>query len=435
MTNKVLTIIGHEYSSKVKSRGFLIATFLAPIGIVALYGLIIYLSISFDTTEKKLFFIDNGQPMMENIIEQDPNLYELTNREVDDLKSDVQEGKIDGYVTIPADIVENGEFSVYTAGGGGTGYISKLKTDVGDVVEQLRIDEAGIDQSILAEIYAPVRLSTNKINEDGKEEKDATEIKSFIGIAFGFIMYMLIFIYGSFVSRGVLEEKSNRIIEIIASSAKPIDILLGKVIGIGALALTQIFMWLIVIGAMLAIIGGAGLTPDADDLQKTMDSQPMVAAPQAESLPLEMIDSVTSSIDATVIVSFIFFFIIGFLIYSAIFAALGAAVDNEQDMGQLQLPFTLPIILCIGMISPVTQNPDGLHSIIFTMFPLTSPILMPARIAATNVPLWEVIVSGALAILGFLAILWVAGKIYRIGMLSTGKKPSFKDLWKWIRTA
>lgn len=434
MTNKVWTIIAHEYTSKIKSKGFLIATFLAPLGIVAVYGLLIYLTMSFDQTEKQLYFIDEGQPYLSEILERDPELYAKTTKDIEELKAQVQTGEIDGYVSLPEDLVENGVFSVYTAGGGGTGFISKLKSDVGDVIEQIRIEEAGIDQALLDEIYAPVSLDTNKINEQGEEEDDATEAKSYIGLFFGFVMYFLIFIYGSFVSRGVLEEKANRIVEIIASSAKPIDILLGKIIGIGSLGITQVLMWLGVITITLTFLAGMFEAPDSETIQKTIENQSMGQA-SAEPVPAEMIDSIIGSIDGTVVFGFFFFFIIGFFIYSAIFAALGAAVDNEQDMQQLQLPFTLPVFISLGLVFPVTQNPDGIHSVILTQFPLTSPILMPARMAATNVPLLEVLSSAVLAILGFLGILWVAAKIYRIGMLSTGKKPSFKDLWKWLRTA
>jgi len=434
MTKKILTIISHEFTSKIKSKGFLIATFVAPIAIIGLYGLLIYLSLSFDQSEKKLLFVDSGKEYISQMVAQDPELYALTTESIDKLKEQVNHGTIDGYVSIPEDIIENGEFSVYTSGGGGTGFISKLKDDVGDVVEGIRIKKAGIDQTILDGIFKPVSLKTNMIDEQGNEQRDETEAKSFIGIVFGFLMYMLIFIYGGFVSRGVVEEKSNRIVEIIASSAKPIDILMGKIVGIGALGITQILMWLVLISVMFAVIAGAGIGPDVDSVQQTINNQPGLDA-GSNSIQEELVGKILGAIDLATIVGFIFFFIAGYFIYSAMFAALGAAVDNEQDVQQLQLPLTVPIFISLGMITPVSQNPDGLHSIIFTMFPLTSPILMPARMAATNVPLIEVIASAILLVLGFLGILWVSAKIYRIGILSTGKRPSFKELWKWIRTA
>jgi ABC-2 type transport system permease protein len=185
---------------------------------------------------------------------------------------------------------------------------------------------------------------------------------------------------------------------------------------------------------MLTLLANMIEPPDPEVLQQTIENQSMGQA-NTESVPAELLESIFGAIDGGVIFSFFFFFIVGFFIYSAIFAALGAAVDNEQDMQQLQIPFTLPVFISLGLVFPVTQNPDGLHSIFLTLFPLTSPILMPARMAATNVPTLEIVASAIFAILGFLVILWLAAKIYRIGMLSTGKKPSFKDLWKWIRTA
>ncbi|GAB5465149.1 MAG: ABC transporter permease [Candidatus Kapaibacteriales bacterium] len=437
MANKVFTIMTHEYLSKIKSKGFLIVTFLAPLGIILFYGAIIYLSTSFDETEKQLYFVDNGSQIIEDIVSQDENLYELTELNIDELKDMVISGESDGYVTIDDNLVETGKVAVFTSGGGGIGYIKKLRSDVEDVVKGYRIENAGIDEAVLLEIDRPIKVSTNKLDETGKTATDATEAKSIFGMIFGFIMYFLIFIYGSFVSRGVIEEKSNRIIEIIASSARPKEILLGKILGIGAMGLTQIIIWLVIISSLLGLIGTLGVFPDADTLAQASASQPGMSGTESTvdaGMAQDIMNAITNSIGLDMIIGFIFFFIGGYFTYSALYAALGAAVDNEQDAQQLQLPISLPIFISLGLITPVSSNPDGVHSIIFSLFPLTSPILMPARMAATNVPVIELIASALLLILGFFGILWVSAKIYRIGMLSTGKKPSFKDIIKWIRT-
>lgn len=426
--NKIKTIISHEYISKVKTKGFLIGTVLAPLGIVALIGIIVYVSTMFGDTSKKLAIIDNEGSLAQELISADTSLYYHTSKTEAELKKELQSESIDGYVVIPADILESGKALVFTSGGGGLGFISSLEDNLTSIVRVKRLEKIGTDPSVIDLMKQEITLVTNKVTETGKVEKDDTRAMAFIGYGLGFAMYFLVFIYGSFVSRGVIEEKSNRIVEVLASSARPFEIMMGKVVGIGLMGLTQIIFW-IVLGVGLLYIIGPMLFGNPDNLKAMTDmaqTQGSAMASQAQGFSLP-------SINIALVFGFIFYFLLGYFTYASFFAGVGAAVDNEQDAAQLQLPVTIPIILSIMVTPQVMSNPDSVLSIVLSIFPLTSPIIMIVRLAATNVPILQVLASVIVLIGFFIFAVWVSAKIYRVGILMTGKKPKFSDLIKWIK--
>ena len=428
--SKIKTIIAHEYISKVKTKGFLIGTILGPLGIVALLGIIVYISMSFGDTSKKLAIVDNEGSIYTELVKKDSALYYKSSKGVDALKKELQDENIDGYVIIPEDILEKGKVSVYTGGGGGLGLISSLEDNLTSIVRVKRLERLGTDASVIDLIRQEVTVETNKITETGEIEEDDTKAMAYVGYGLGFAMYFLVFIYGSFVSRGVIEEKSNRIIEVLASSARPFEIMMGKVIGIGLVGLTQIIFWLLLGFGLLTILGPL-IFGDPESLKTMTDMAQaqgggMASQTQGMSIP---------GVDFTLILGFLFYFILGYFTYATFFAAVGAAVDNEQDAAQLQLPITLPIILAIMITPQIMNNPDSTLAVAMSIIPLTSPLIMIVRIAATNVPIIEIAASIAALIGFFFFAVWVSAKIYRIGILMTGKKPKFSDLIKWIRTA
>lgn len=428
--NKIKTIIAHEYISKVKTKGFLIGTILGPLGLVALIGIVVYISMNFGDSTKKLAIVDNEGSIYTELIAKDTSLYYKADKSVDALKKELQEENIDGYVIIPSEILESGEASVYTTGGGGLGLISSLEDDLTSIVRVKRLERAGTDPSVIDLIKQKVSVATNKITESGETEQDDTKAMAYVGYGLGFAMYFLVFIYGSFVSRGVIEEKSNRIIEVLASSAKPFEIMMGKVIGIGLVGLTQIIFWLLLGFGLLTVLGPL-IFGDPESIKAVSDMAQaqgggMASQTQGLSIP---------GVDFTLILGFLFYFIMGYFTYATFFAGVGAAVDNEQDAAQLQLPITLPIILAIMITPQIMNNPDSTLAVVLSIVPLTSPLIMIVRIAATNVPIIEIIAS-VVALVGFFFVaIWISAKIYRIGILMTGKKPKFSDLLKWIRTS
>lgn len=432
-TSKIFTMIQHEYITRVKSKGFIIGTLLGPIFIVALIaipGIVAYFSV--DSTEKKIAIVDNTEFNIGNqIVNSDTTKYFLSNENEALLKDKVLDGSLDGYLVVDSNVVSKGLANVYTSGGGGIGFITSLERNVGDIIKIKQLKDAGANEQVLKLVDTRFTVNTIKLTEQG-EQKDFTEIYAGIGYILGFAIYILMLMYGSLVSRGVIEEKANRIIEVIASSAKPFEIMMGKVIGIGLVGLTQVLVWV--------LIAFAGIVVSTQIFGASVSAEQMMAMQQNPAMgqmqPMANIGGFEiPTISPWLIVAFIYYFLIGYFIYATLFAAIGSAVDQESDAAQLQTPVTLPIIIPLLMIFNIMSNPDGTLAIVLSLIPFFSPILMIVRIAATDVPLWQIAASVVLTLGTFFACLNIAAKIYRVGILMYGKKPTFKDLFKWIKLA
>ncbi len=297
---------------------------------------------------------------------------------------------------------------------------------------------------ILRSIKTSIDINTLKIGEDGQESKSYTEINMALGMFSGILIYFFIFMFGAQVMRGVIEEKTSRIVEVIISSVKPFQLMMGKIIGVGMVGLTQFLLWVVLTFGIVTIVIS---TISPKDINKTATEQMLkrneaispVAADALlaqESKPQEGANKVIEAIQSVdfpvMIGSFLFFFLVGYLMYAALFAAIGGAVDSESDTQQFMLPITIPLILSIIMAQVIIQDPDGAVAFWFSIIPLTSPVVMMIRIPF-GVPYFQVILSMVLLLLGFLGATWLAAKIYRTGILMYGKKVSYKELWKWIR--
>lgn len=431
--SKIWTIIKHEYLSKITSRGFIIGTIAAPLGIILIYGIIIVVTImTQNETVMKLAILDKTNEIGIELIRRDSTKFYLTDKNLQELKEEVLEEKIDGFILIPKEFLSSGEIQVFTRGGGGLGYINLIENNSEDILIKKKLNQIGANQDLINLIDKGVKVQTKKVTEEGAKD-DYSEIFAILGYIMGFVIYGLMFTYGAFVMRGVIEEKANRIVEVLASSVKPFEIMFGKVVGIGAVGLTQVLFWLILIILLFTISGS--IVSNFVSPNDIVNSAGMV-----QSNPMNtnnnFLNLLTNfSISPWIIVAFIFYFLAGYFIYSTLFAAVGSAVDQEQDAAQLQLPVTLPIIIPILFITNVMSDPNGTLSTILSLIPFFSPILMIARIAAAEVPLWQIGLSIFLLVITFFACLWIAAKIYRIGILMYGKKPTFKDLIKWFRSA
>jgi len=454
-SSKIWTIVTHEYFSKVKSKGFIIGTFLGPLFFIILIGIVVIINIiSVDDTSKKLAIVDKNDLVASELIKLDTAKYFKIDKSQTELNNLVIKGKIDGYVIINDDIINKSEATIYSKGGGGSGLVTSLENNLEEIIRKQRLLNSGITQDIITFIDRPTIVNTQKVTEKGIE-KDYTEAFAFIGYLLGFAIYILIFIYGSFVSRAVIEEKANRIVEIIISSVKPFDLMFGKVLGIAFVALTQITTWIVLFVAFSTIAGivatniiGDNFTENLKDKKSTQQLQSNIQKmnmtkeltpkkdleeSEAQQVKIAKMLQNIPTISPMLLVGFVFYFLAGYFIYSTLFAAVGSAVDQESDAGQLQLPVSMPVIIPILVIPQVMSNPDSTFSTIMSLIPFFTPILMTVRIAATTVPIWQILLSVVLCVLTFLGALWVSAKIYRIGILMTGKKPSFKDLYKWIK--
>jgi ABC-2 type transport system permease protein len=333
---------------------------------------------------------------------------------------------------------------------------SYIKNVMGKRVEELKLeakikdlklsDDAKLTtDDILRSIKASVDISTIKIGDEGKEEKSYPEVSMILGMFSGILIYFFIFLFGSQVMRGVIEEKTNRIIEVIISSVKPFQLMMGKITGIGLVGLTQFLLWVILTATIVTIATSSfssKIKPSAATEQlmqsqtKGMTAMQLTNAADSTKVTGEQSNEVINAIESidfpVMIGMFLFFFLFGYLLYAALFAAVGSAVDSEADTQQFMLPLTVPLILSIVMAQYVIQEPQGPLAFWFSIIPLTSPVIMMIRIPF-GVPYPQIILSMTLLVGGFLGATWLAAKIYRTGILMYGKKVSYRELWKWLR--
>lgn len=429
-SSKIFTIIQHEYITKVKSKGFIIGTILGPLAIVFLIGAVVVVTmLSVDTGIKKIAVLDKFGKFGSKMVASDTARYFLTNLKEAELKEQVRNEEIDGFLIIPENIMETNTASVYTRGGGGIGFVEAIESSVEHFARIERLKNAGLNTDVIDIVEKGISIETEKVTEQGVQ-KDHTEAFAVLGYVLGFAIYMFMFIYGSFVSRGVIEEKANRIIEVIASSAKPFQIMMGKVVGIGLVGLTQVLFWILLM--FVIVFAGQPLLTSLIS-EPTLVTKGMMTPEQMEIQ--QQFGMAKDFLSSGILIGFLFYFLSGYFVYSTIFAAIGSAVDQEQDAQQLMTPISMLIVIPMLFISVVMTNPDSTVSVILSLVPFFTPILMIVRVAATQVPFWQVSLSVVLMIATFFGCIWVASRIYRVGILMYGKKPSIKDLIKWIRLA
>ena len=310
--------------------------------------------------------------------------------------------------------------------------------------ELMKLAHAGIDPEVLKATETKISITAIRLLRDGHEQTDYPEVSMGLGIFGGILIYFFVFLFGAQVMRGVMEEKSNRIVEIIVSSVKPFQLMMGKIVGIAMVGLTQFLIWIFLTFAIVGTVSAAmpdlfRFTPQENIYISSSQSlnpaelQQQMQQVQKQNTPAGQIMEALQAINYEVmILSFIFYFLGGYLLYAALFAAIGSAVDNEADTQQFMLPITIPMIFSIVMAQMVMNNPSGPVAFWLSIIPFTSPIIMMVRIPF-GVPYFDLWLSVILLILGFVGTTWIAAKIYRTGILMYGKKVSYKDLYKWIR--
>jgi ABC-2 type transport system permease protein len=433
--NKIWTIIKHEYFLKVKSRGFIIGTILAPLGIIAFMGIIAaitYFSVTNENKDVKVLINDKTNKVATNIIKTDTTKYFLSSDNFDILKSKVLHNDVQAAVFLDTDAISTGNARIFVNEQSGLNFLDKLRNSITNEIRNVRLLESGINQEILNQIYSDANIQTDKITDEGTV-KDDTEIKTIISYIMGFAIYFMMILYGTQVMQGVIEEKQNRIVEVLASSASPFEIMFGKVVGVGAVGLTQVLIWIVLIIGMMFFAGNIFTSPEQmNDMMDTMQSVGMRS--DANTGMVSILQNIgIPSITVWHILGFIFYFLSGYFIFATLFAAVGSTVDQMQDANSMATPLTLIIIVPMAMISPTVLNPESIYIAIFSLFPFFAPILMVARIMSINIPIWQVLLSIFLQFGTFLLCLKIAGKIYRSGMLRYGKKASFKEVFNWLK--
>lgn len=427
---KTLIIIKREFLTRVKKRSFILLTILVPLLLVTLMGGIGYLSTT--TLSSKNIAIYNENPAFEGTFESTKNLeFTLLDSppETEEINTLLHDGVYNGYLHIrDFDVDREVELQMLTYGELGLEFEQRIQSTINEAVRSYKMEEAGIDMSQLKEIEKrTVRLTT--IDTEGKSS--SSEIALMIGYVSGFMLYFFMLFYGMNVMTSVMEEKTNRIAEIIVSSVTPFQLMLGKIVGVALVGLTQFLIWGVLMGIILLVTGmtGAVLDPNMSGAMMNASSQDMALDP-------EMIDGIVAMVSQinwfSILGWFLFYFLGGYFLYAALYAAVGSLVNESAQEGQqYSIPITLPIIFAMVVMSSTLQDPHNNLAVFGSIFPLTSPIVMMARIPY-GVPGWQLLASAVSLVVGFILATWMAAKIYRTGILMYGKKISFKEVGKWI---
>jgi len=436
--HKILLVARREFLSRVQKKTFLLTTILLPLIIFGFYAMIIYFSVK-TGSNTKIAVADEANIFNKKLDSKDEISFEFVQGETAaTLKAKLEDKKFDGFVYIPADtkLLISNHLQVTTSKTLGILTRGKIEDILNKRLEEQKLLSLNITSQQLDSARKAVDISFPTLKGDGDSDNKQT-VSMIVGYASGFLIYIILFIYGTMVMRGVMEEKMNRIAEVIVSSVKPFQLMMGKITGIGAVGLIQFLIWIIlVIGLqfLLPLIFPGLLDQVHNQPIQPAGMQAAAAIKQASDNPGFM--QGLSQVNFPVIIScFIFYFLGGYLLYSSLFAAVGSAVNEDpQDAQSLLLPITMPIIFAIVIMTKAVNDPSSGLAVFGSLFPLTSPIVMMARIAhgvPDVVPYWQLFTSFALLIGGFLGTTWLAGKIYRTGILMYGKKPTWKELLKW----
>ena len=431
--NKIALIARREFLTRVQKKTFLLTTILLPLLFFGFYALMIYFSVS--TDEVYNIAVADEANIFKGKIEGDENVTFTFVKDQSSalLKQQVEKGKYDGYAFIPrgTKILDQVSIPVVTKKSVGLMSRGKIEDKLNNALEQQRLLELNISKSQLdsAKKEGDINFSTIEGKNDSGEEAG---ISYAIGYISGFLIYIVLFIYGAMVMRGVMEEKVSRIAEVIVSSVRPFQLMMGKIFGIGAVGLVQFIIWIILMISLNFLL--PVLIPGLADKMHSSNMQngSMQAAETLKNSGLIHSPGINFPL---IIGCFIFYFIGGYLLYSSLFACVGSAVNEDpQDAQSLMLPITMPIIFGIVIMTKAVNEPASGLAVFGSLFPLFSPIVMMARIShgvGDVVPVWQLILSMALLVLGFIATTWFAAKVYRTGILMYGKKPTWKEMWKW----
>ncbi|KYG84570.1 hypothetical protein AWW67_05535 [Roseivirga seohaensis] len=430
---QIFLVLKREYSTRVKKKSFLLATILIPLIFPAVIFGIVYLGTSDGDSSKEVYVLDESGYFQDSFSNAGYTYTYLTSN-LEDAKAKLQEDDVYGLIHIPeidlddASKTRYSDFSFYSETNPGNQAMKNFESEIKRELEAVKLDRSGLDPAVINSLKVSVSLNSFNLSESGEAKESNTNLSSAVGYVFGFLIYMFIFIYGSQIMQSVLDEKTSRIVEVIVSSVRPFQLMMGKVLGVGAVGVTQLLIWIVLMFTLFSVgitaLGGgmetmAGQMPAEVDMTQ---NQEIAANIQG------MLDTIPV---AQIVVSFLFYFLGAYFLYGALYAAIGSAVDSIQDAQQFMLPIMLPIIVGIVSLTFVLQDPHSPMAVTLSMIPFTSPIVMMARLPF-GVPTWQLLLSMVLLVLGFIGTIWMAGRIYRVGILMYGAKVNWKTIAKWF---
>ena len=438
--SKISLIIKREYSTRVMKKSFIILTFLTPILFAVMIAVPLWLSSIKDSTKKHIVVIDKTHSYSQVFKNNETYVFDFVDKPVEEIKKENADKKDDEFtalLVITDDLSKNPKaIALYSEKQVNLELKSYISGKLNKQVEQQKLEAYNIPnlKDMVEKSHTDIDIPTIKWGDNGQEKEGSAELALVIGMISAFVIYMFIIIYGAQVMAGVIQEKTSRIVEVIISSVKPFELMMGKIIGIALVGLTQFFMWVILTGSILFI--GSRFIGSGADLASMQQANHMgIQSMTATQSPGEMqqLFAMLHGFDfMQIIVLFVLYFLGGYLLYASLFAAVGSAVDSETDTQQFSLPLTLPIIFAIYAAIYSAQNPDGPLAFWCSIIPFTSPIVMMVRLPF-DVPAWQIILSLSILVLSFIGTTWMAGKIYRTGILMYGKKTTWKEMWKWMK--
>lgn len=437
---KIGIIAAREFNERVKKKSFIITTILMPLFFVALMFVpALMMNIKSDEA-KEVIVVDQSGLIGDRLVSDGQLTFSPSDKSFEELRDEAHE--VFGILVVGSDIATNPSNLQLFAYESSTINIEQAITDqVRTIVESEKLKEYNIEDidAILEAIKTPVSIQVKQLDESGDAKESSSILNIALAYIFGFLIYMFVFLYGNMVMQGVIEEKSTKVMEVMVSSVKPFQLMMGKILGIASVAVTQFAIWVVFIlvvgGAAMSLLGVDEMMAAASSAS-AMDPAAMMGAAGVPSLDDETLSIIRTVTDPgyllRILGGFLIYFVGGYLLYAAMFAAVGSAVDNEKDTNNLQMPITIPLILGIFVMMSAMQEPHGPLAFWFSMIPFTSPIVMMVRLPY-GVPGWELALSVGLLVATFVGMVWLAGKIYRVGVFMYGKKPTLRELLRWAR--
>jgi ABC-2 type transport system permease protein len=435
--NKILIIIRREYITRVRNKTFLLSTFLFPIVIILFIVGSTFLAIKSRNKEKIAIINDPG--FLQKNLKSDSS-FVIFNFPMDVNSANYSEKGYSGLLRVNADTARQ-KYVIESKKTLSIESMEFIERQINKAIEYDMLQQRSIDKQVLDSISAASKIAAKVENKLDTGEKANAGLAYGIGFGSGILIYITMFIFGAMVMRGVMEEKTNRIAEVMVSSVKPFQLMMGKIIGIAAVGLTQLLLWIIFIVILLSIIPLFVPAETVDQFQQMQQAQQQMPGGGNNSMAIQLLQAKATFIGEVnwplIIACFLFYFLGGYLFYAALFAAVGSVINEDpQEAQSLMLPITMPIIFAFIILSTSISNPDSPTAFWGSIIPFTSPIVMMGRIAngvPEAVPWWQLFLSMALLIGGFVFTTWFAGKIYRTGILLYGKKASWKEMIRWIR--
>lgn len=445
MKNNISLIIAREYITRVRKKSFIIITILMPVLLAAVIVLPVLLVMQSEKGQHaNVLVVDDTEMFINSFESTDNTTFSYSSGDIESLKKDAFDNEKYDCVFHILDNSQGLKSNLFYRKDLPSGLQSNLESQMDEIFfDRMLQDSFNIQPERFEKLQELTKadITTIQVDDEGKERENIAEMNEVIGMMCGFFIYFIIIIFASQVLRGVLEEKSNRIVEVLISSVKPIQLLTGKIVGIALVGITQFLIWVVLsVGIVSAVgfvapdlLGGSEATEIVAGSESIAEASSTTDIAEGLSIFQQINDYFPISF-TEIILCFFFFFVVGYLIYATLYAATGSVVDSESDSQQYTMPVTIPLILSIILIPSISTNPNGQLAFWFSMIPLTSPIIMMVRLPA-GVPLWQLLTSMGVAVLFLLFCIWAAAKIYRVGILMYGKKNSWREIFRWLKRA